>query len=105
MLYSRSKKHPASLRFAQRSNRPQVEFLEDRTLMTAGALDPTFGTGGIARVGLSGGGFSKAFAATAQSDGKLVVVGGASPTAVTVGQQWADFAVARYNVDGSLDTS
>src|SRR5436190_24071242 len=63
-------------------------------------LDPTFGSGGIVRT--SAGGISgwEASAMAIQSDGKIVVVGDGS-------YEWCtcDFAVARYNTDGSLDSS
>jgi uncharacterized delta-60 repeat protein len=65
---------------------------------TNGTLDNTFSTDGIVTtsIGLSD---NKAHALTLQSDGKIVVAGyyynGSSN----------DFAVLRYNTDGSLDTS
>ncbi len=37
-----------------------------------------------------------------QSTGKILIGGSVAPTAVTVD---SDFAVARYNVDGTLDSS
>ena len=65
-----------------------------------GNLDPTFGTGGI--VVSTGGDVNTlefAYATAIQTDGKIVVVGyGAG------GSTW-DLAVARYNTNGSLDTS
>jgi uncharacterized delta-60 repeat protein len=60
-----------------------------------GALDPSFGTGGL--VTTTFGGTEIANAAAIQPDGKIVVVG-----STTSGN---DFAVARYNPDGTLDTS
>lgn len=62
-----------------------------------GDLDPTFGTGGIARVDY--GGHDDGEALAVQPDGKIVVGGKASfPGSDAVG-------VARLNPDGSLDTS
>jgi uncharacterized delta-60 repeat protein len=61
------------------------------------ALDPAFGTGGIATtaIGPSAGDEDAGYGLAIQpSDGKLVVVGTSK----------GDFAVARYNTDGSLDT-
>jgi uncharacterized delta-60 repeat protein len=58
-----------------------------------GSLDTTFGTGGQVTTDFPGGGDANALAV--QADGKLVAAG------VTGG----DFALARYNVDGSLDTT
>lgn len=58
-----------------------------------GSLDPTFGTSGKVTTDFPGGGDANALAV--QADGKLVAAG------VTGG----DFALVRYNPDGSLDTS
>jgi uncharacterized delta-60 repeat protein len=66
--------------------------------LSNGTLDPTFGTGG--KVTTSVGSYSDAASSVAlQADGKIVVAGWANSG------QGNDFAVARYNVDGSLDTS
>jgi uncharacterized delta-60 repeat protein len=63
----------------------------------AGDLDPTFGNGGIAIADL--GGYDTGEAIAVQPDGKVVMGGSASvPGAVA-------FGVARFNPDGSLDTS
>ena len=65
----------------------------------AGALDASFGSGGIIRpdFGVSGSGN----AVIIQADGKIVVAGqaGILPNATS------DFALARYNANGSLDAS
>jgi uncharacterized delta-60 repeat protein len=63
-------------------------------IAAGGDLDPTFSFDGKQRTNF-GSGPSEATAAVRQADGKLVVVGGAS----------LNFLVARYNLDGSLDTS
>lgn len=57
-----------------------------------GDLDLTFGNGG--RVTTQFGGGDSVFALVAQPDGKIVAAGTSSNS---------DFAVARYNMDGSLD--
>lgn len=63
---------------------------------TDGSLDPSFGTGGVVftdfdlRDGIS--------SIALQADGRIVAAGGTGPT---TGNQ--DFALARYNADGSLD--
>jgi uncharacterized delta-60 repeat protein len=62
-----------------------------------GSLDTAFDTDGIKTIDF--GGTDKANAVAIQADGKIVVAG--STTAGTGG----DFAVARLNADGSLDTS
>lgn len=58
----------------------------------AGDLDASFGSGG--RVTTDLGGFDIVYAMTIQNDGKIITAG-------TAGLQ---FALARYNADGSLDT-
>ncbi|MFJ3788744.1 calcium-binding protein [Kitasatospora sp. NPDC090091] len=60
-----------------------------------GDLDATFGTGGRVTTDF-GGATSDADAVAVQPDGKIVAVGHADIT--------GDFALARYNADGSLDT-
>jgi uncharacterized delta-60 repeat protein len=59
-----------------------------------GTPDSSFGTGGLVTTGISGGD-DQAFAIALQPDGKLVAAGEAS----------GDFALARYNPDGTLDPS
>ncbi|MFH1117022.1 MAG: VCBS domain-containing protein, partial [Pseudomonadota bacterium] len=66
----------------------------------AGSLDSGFGGDGIVSTQFTSG-VGEAYATAIQSDGKIVVVGAASPEN---GYDW-DFAVVRYNIDGSLDTS
>ncbi len=61
-----------------------------------GDLDPSFGTKGVVITDF-GGGSDAAFALVRQSDGRLVAAGRS-----TAGGS-ADFALARYNTDGSLD--
>jgi uncharacterized delta-60 repeat protein len=64
----------------------------------SGALDPTFGTGGRVRTDF-GGRFDEALAVAAQPDGRVVVAGSSSDA------NGSDMAVARYNIDGTLDVS
>jgi uncharacterized delta-60 repeat protein len=71
-----------------------LEPLEDRSLPSAGFLDPTFGSGGI----VHGGGFNdSANAILVQADGKIIVAG------VSGGIDTASFVVARYTKAGVLD--
>ncbi len=63
-----------------------------------GNLDPTFGTGGMVRTVFPSG-ISRILAVAIQADQKIVAAGRAA------GQDVYDFALARYNVDGSLDLS
>jgi uncharacterized delta-60 repeat protein len=68
----------------------------------AGVLDPTFGGTGTIVTDIPGS-YEEAQDAVLQPDGKLVVVGYVSPAGVypTVN----NFALVRYNANGSLDTS
>jgi uncharacterized delta-60 repeat protein len=66
---------------------------------TDGSLDTGFGTNGITKVDFASGSDDQAFDVAVQSDGKIVVVG--STLTTTNGD---DFAIARLNTDGSLDT-
>ena len=63
---------------------------------TDGSLDNSFGSGGMVVTGFSTGRLDCVSALQLQSDGKIVAVG-------NVGD--VDFAVVRYNTNGSLDTS
>jgi uncharacterized delta-60 repeat protein len=65
-----------------------------------GSLDTSFGSGGKVITDFFGG-EDGIDSLAVQSDGKLVVAGFAS----TGGLKTRDFALARYNADGSLDTS
>ena len=64
---------------------------------TDGSLDTTFGTGGMVTTSF-GGGYDEASAVALQGDGKIVAAG---HTSTSVGS--SQFALARYNTDGSLD--
>ncbi|WP_310993366.1 T9SS type A sorting domain-containing protein [Aequorivita marina] len=68
------------------------------TLAQPGTLDPTFGTDGIVTTAIDPN-YNFAEATIVQADGKIVVAGNAGTP--------ADFrmAIARYNTDGSLDSS
>jgi uncharacterized delta-60 repeat protein len=65
-----------------------------------GDLDPTFGVGGRVTTEFVGGSASASSVAL-QPDGKIVVAGLTGLTSLAA----RDFALARYNTDGSLDTS
>jgi uncharacterized delta-60 repeat protein len=81
---------------------PRLLALEDRTLLSTGALDPGFGTGGKATVSfdLGGGLDDEARAIALQPDGKVVLAGSAQLSAGNY-----DFAVARLNANGTIDAS
>jgi uncharacterized delta-60 repeat protein len=92
---------------------PRLESLEDRTLLSDGVLDSTFGVGGLLTTGLSYLNNTPFFPATqyqslvpavhqnslaVQADGKIVVAG------VSQGATTA-FSVGRFNIDGTLDAT
>lgn len=80
--------------------RPIIEGLEDRRLLAVpGALDPTFATQGLFNGELPGNRSAAASAvALQQKDGKIVVAG-------TTEDANHDVVVARFNTNGSLDTT
>lgn len=63
-----------------------------------GSLDATFGTGGVVTTTI-GGSDDRAYGVVVQADGKIVAGGTADVGGAT------RFALARYHIDGSLDTS
>ncbi|HZU39167.1 MAG TPA: hypothetical protein VFA18_24790 [Gemmataceae bacterium] len=91
--------------------RPHLEALEDRYCPsggslnwsdpTGGLLDPTFGSDGQVMTSFTNY-YDEANAITAQPDGKIVIAGVTRASGSKTGN---DFLVARYNADGSLDTS
>ena len=64
-----------------------------------GSLDPSFGVGGKVLTDFENA-YDTAFGVAIQSDGKIVVAGRAFTSAT-----FGDFALVRYNLDGSLDSS
>jgi len=70
---------------------------------TTGALDATFGTAGTVTTDFSGG-VDQAFAVVIDSNGKFVVAGSATNTS-NVSPTGTDFALARYNANGTLDAT
>jgi uncharacterized delta-60 repeat protein len=78
-----------------------VQVLEVRTLLSAGSLDPTFGTGGQTFIAFGQAtGSTNATAVALQPDGKIVVAG-----AIETAGGDSDFAAARLNPNGALDSS
>jgi uncharacterized delta-60 repeat protein len=68
-----------------------------------GQLDPSFSFDGRVTIDFdAGAGFDTATSLAVQADGKIVVVGS---TAADLGANHDDFAIARLNSDGTLDTS
>jgi uncharacterized delta-60 repeat protein len=81
----------------------RVEPLEARRLLSAAALDPTFGDGGKVTSDFPAPASDSGYDLLVQPDGKYVVAG---VTGASVGYtEDAGFAFARYNPDGSLDPS
>ncbi len=66
-----------------------------------GTTDTTFGSGGKASVSFGDFYNENAGVITVQPDGKILVAGAAQP----IGSMGYDFALARLNADGSLDTT
>ena len=65
----------------------------------SGSLDATFGTGGYTTTSFGSNGQHYGRAVAVQTDGKIVLAGSAFTGTAD------DFAIVRYNVDGSLDSS
>jgi uncharacterized delta-60 repeat protein len=77
---------------SQSSFRPSLEALEARTLLNAGNLDSSFGTGGLVTNPLIDGGFT---GLVQQPDGKLLTAGASGHNTV----------LDRYNADGTPDST
>src|SRR5262245_46927260 len=92
-----------STRRARRTSRPLVlEPLERRDVPAVAALDTTFNFSGHKEFAFLGAtDVEKAAAVAVQSDGKVVVAG----TFNFNGGTLSNFAVARFNYNGALDTS
>jgi uncharacterized delta-60 repeat protein len=92
--------------FHRPSCRPRLEALEDRRLLSAGALDTTFNPNGnppgTVTTSLTSA-RDVAYVPLVQPDGKIVAAGTVLPKASGT-SNW-EFGVARYNADGSLDSS
>lgn len=79
---------------------PHLEILESRNLLSAGTLDLTFGAGGKALVNFSD--YAHGSAVAMQADDKIVVAG---YTSQFFPDFQDDFALARFNPDGTLDST
>jgi uncharacterized delta-60 repeat protein len=80
---------------------PCLEALEDRCLLSAGALDPTFGNGAGYVTTSTSSGNDYARSVLIQPNGDIVALGRAQNSNGTS----SELAAVRYNPDGSLDTS
>lgn len=86
---------------------PAFTFLGDFELVRYnpnGSLDTSFGTGGIVTTSFPGQG-SYAFAVALQSDGKIIAAGTDFVNFSSDDSSNTDFALARYNSNGTLDTT
>src|SRR5262245_10492733 len=75
--------------------RPRCVRLEDRLAPAAGQLDPTFGSGGFVTTSVR---FQTA-AEVPLANGQYLAAG------ITESLYFTDFALARFNADGSLDAT
>jgi uncharacterized delta-60 repeat protein len=76
-----------------------LEQLEDRTVLNAGAFDPSFGTGGQVLFNFTNNSGNSLHGIAFQADGKIVAAGSTNDHT-----QAQDFALARFNTDGSVDS-
>ena len=87
------------------TRRLNVESLEDRSLMTAGFLDPSFDRDGVVTTNVGALEYAHDLAVYpvgVPNAGKIVAVGSAAPVS---GSNSLDCALVRYNPDGTLDAS
>src|SRR6516165_6968009 len=90
-LVPRTRRRPSGFR-------PRLEALEDRCQLSAGALDPTFGNGGIVTTSTYNG--APVGNVAIQADGKVLATSTPNNS-----RGIEEAAVTRFNSDGSLDTS
>src|SRR5437660_558004 len=97
---SNNRRVPVRSRSTGTAFRPQIEALERRELLTAGLLDTSFGGDGKVDLPINpdGTNFARIFAVAVQPGDGKIVAGGVVRTSLG-----ADFAVARFNADGTLD--
>jgi uncharacterized delta-60 repeat protein len=90
--------------FRRPASRPRLEALEDRCLLSAGALDPTFGSGaGYVSTSITSGSDFGRSALIQPWDGKILAAGEAYTPNKT--GAFHAMSVTRYYANGSLDTS
>lgn len=95
-----------------RATKLAIEALEDRWLLSAGFLDPTFGGDGLVATNFkTPDSFDRAWdvavypGSSSADDGKVVAVGTTVTNILKNGTWDYDFALARYNPDGTLDAT
>lgn len=99
LIRSRASRPARPVRRAKTRPSLCLERLEDRCVPTAGALDLTFGGGGLVTTDFQAVGGISGIAAALQGD-KILVAGKTNSAATTI-----DFAVGRYHADGTPDTT
>ena len=90
------------IRRSQRARQGRQRRLGVARYLPTGKLDTTFGTGGLASAGYVGG--ESGTGVALQPDGKIIWVGSQGNPSFPAGGTFG-FAVARFNANGSLDTS
>src|SRR5947209_5623443 len=99
LFASRTARPQTSDRPRRRPYRPRLEALEDRCLLSAGALDPAFGSGaGYVTTSLNSKSDDHAYSVAVQADGKIIAAGDVYGSTDQIG-------LVRYNANGSLDTT
>jgi uncharacterized delta-60 repeat protein len=101
------KPRPASPARSRRSSAsPWLEVLEDRSLLSAGALDPSFGSGGIVTTALTNYN-DTAYGVLLQPNGDIISYGDAQTvqTVKRVSSTIDNFGLARYTPAGTLDST
>jgi uncharacterized delta-60 repeat protein len=105
-LFSSRKKRSAKPARRSLSYRPHLEALEDRCLPSgAGSLDTTFGSGGLVTTNFGKNTGATAYSVARQPDGKIIAAGAGSVSSGSRNGIGHYFAIARYNTNGTLDTS
>jgi uncharacterized delta-60 repeat protein len=101
----KTRRSTSSRRVAQ-SLRPKLEVLEDRWLLSAGALDPTFGNGaGYVTTAPPNPSSVRGGEVLVQPDGKIIETGYGFASGKNGRITASDFVAVRFNTDGSLDKS
>src|SRR4051812_14834023 len=85
--------------------RPRLDPLEGRLLLAAGDLDPTFGTGGLVTTAFFSAGKKPVQTLAGVDAVEIQVVGGREKILAAGNATNIGIALARYNLDGTLDAS
>src|SRR5215831_15419850 len=100
MWFLSARKNPriSSSHIRHTTFRPRLEAMEDRCLMSAGALDTSFGSGGLVSGPIPAISASNSDhpCVVVQPDGKIV-----AGSYVIANNGYKNFALARYNANGS----